>query len=107
MFIISAFKNLFTVIVVLLFIGVAMLGMGLVASGQIMPGLVAFIFGFIFVVMMFGICGIFIDMHDQMLKMNNSLGQMLPKSTEDMGVSGAKLQESKESTNSTIGISRP
>lgn len=67
---ITAFKSLFNVIVSVFLVAVVLVAMTALAAGHVLGGILLLAGGFIVVLMMFGMCSIFIDMHEQLLKTN-------------------------------------
>jgi hypothetical protein len=73
MFIVNIFKNLFSAMVVILLALCALFGIVALASGQGLLGIGIAVGGSLLVVMVFGMYGVIIDMHNQLVSLNANL----------------------------------
>ena len=73
MFIVNTFKNLFSAMVVILLALCALFGVVALATGQGIIGVLIAGGGVLLVVMSFGLCGVIIDIHNQLVALNTNL----------------------------------
>ena len=72
MFIVDLFKNMFSVIVVILLMLCALFGVVGLFTGQLLSIVIA-AGGVLLVVLTFGLCGVILDMHTQLVNLNMHL----------------------------------